>query len=93
MRISVTTTTHKTLRGLRGGMILCRREYAAAIDKTIFQVRRAAPLDVIAGKAVCLKEAMTPEFKAYQHQIVLNARDGGVNFYKAKGFASFRRYG
>lgn len=71
----VTTTTHKTLRGPRGGMILCREQYAKAIDKAIFPGTQGGPLEhVIAGKAVCFKEAATPEFKAYQHQIVLNAK-------------------
>ena len=71
----VTTTTHKTLRGPRGGMILCRKEYAQRIDKAIFPGTQGGPLmHVIAGKAVCLGEALKPEFKAYQHQIVLNAQ-------------------
>ena len=71
----VTTTTHKTLRGPRGGMILCREEYAKAIDKAIFPGTQGGPLmHVIAGKAVCFKEAQSEAFKAYQHQIVLNAK-------------------
>ncbi|MBR2571460.1 MAG: serine hydroxymethyltransferase [Clostridia bacterium] len=71
----VTTTTHKTLRGPRGGMILCREGLAKAIDKGIFPGTQGGPLmHVIAAKAVCLGEAMTEEFKAYQHQIILNAR-------------------
>ena len=71
----VTTTTHKTLRGPRGGMILCKKEYAAAIDKAIFPGTQGGPLmHVIAGKAVCLGEALSDSFKAYQHQVVLNAR-------------------
>ena len=71
----VTTTTHKTLRGPRGGMILCREQYAQAIDKAIFPGTQGGPLEhVIAGKAVCFKEALSDEFKAYQHQIVLNAK-------------------
>ena len=71
----VTTTTHKTLRGPRGGMILCRGEYAKAVDKAIFPGTQGGPLEhVIAAKAVCLKEAMSPAFKSYSHQIVLNAR-------------------
>ncbi|MDO5377142.1 MAG: serine hydroxymethyltransferase [Clostridia bacterium] len=71
----VTTTTHKTLRGPRGGMILCKEAYAKAIDKAIFPGTQGGPLEhVIAGKAVCFKEALTDEFKAYQHQIILNAR-------------------
>lgn len=71
----VTTTTHKTLRGPRGGMILCKEKYGKAIDKAIFPGTQGGPLEhVIAGKAVCLKEALSPEFKEYQHQIVLNAK-------------------
>ena len=71
----VTTTTHKTLRGPRGGMILCREQYAKAIDKAIFPGTQGGPLEhVIAGKAVCFKEALSDGFKAYQHQIVLNAK-------------------
>ena len=70
----VTTTTHKTLRGPRGGMILCREQYGKAIDKAIFPGSQGGPLmHVIAAKAVCFKEAMTPEFTAYQKQIVKNA--------------------
>ena len=71
----VTTTTHKTLRGPRGGMILCREEYAKAIDKAIFPGIQGGPLEhVIAAKAVSFAEALKPEFKAYQHQIILNAK-------------------
>jgi len=71
----VTTTTHKTLRGPRGGMILCREQYAKAIDKAIFPGTQGGPLEhVIAAKAVCFGEALQPEFKAYQHQIILNAK-------------------
>ena len=71
----VTTTTHKTLRGPRGGMILCREEYAKAIDKAIFHGTQGGPLmHVIAAKAVCFHEALQPEFKVYQHQIILNAQ-------------------
>lgn len=71
----VTTTTHKTLRGPRGGMILCREKYAKAIDKAIFPGTQGGPLmHVIAAKAVCFKEAAGEGFKAYQHQIILNAR-------------------
>jgi glycine hydroxymethyltransferase len=70
----VTTTTHKTLRGPRGGMILCREEHAKAIDKAIFPGTQGGPLmHVIAAKAVCLGEALSPDFKQYQHQIVKNA--------------------
>ena len=71
----VTTTTHKTLRGPRGGLILCRQEYAKAIDKAIFPGTQGGPLEhVIAAKAVCFGEALKPEFKAYQQAIVDNAR-------------------
>ena len=71
----VTTTTHKTLRGPRGGMILCKEQYAKAIDKAIFPGTQGGPLEhIIAAKAVCFGEALTDEFKAYQHQIVLNAK-------------------
>ena len=71
----VTTTTHKTLRGPRGGMILCREQYAKEIDKAIFPGTQGGPLEhIIAAKAVCFKEAMEPGFKAYQHQIILNAK-------------------
>lgn len=71
----VTTTTHKTLRGPRGGLILCKEEYARAIDKTIFPGIQGGPLmHVIAAKAVSFKQAMTPEFMDYQKQIVKNAK-------------------
>jgi len=71
----VTTTTHKTLRGPRGGMILCREENAKAIDKAIFPGTQGGPLEhVIAGKAVCFHEALQPAFRTYQHQIILNAK-------------------
>ncbi|MCL6520436.1 MAG: serine hydroxymethyltransferase [Armatimonadetes bacterium] len=70
----VTTTTHKTLRGPRSGMILCKAEYANMVDKAVFPGMQGGPLmHVIAAKAVALKEAMTPEFKAYQRQIRHNA--------------------
>ena len=70
----VTTTTHKTLRGPRGGMILCKEEYAKAIDKAIFPGTQGGPLmHVIAAKAVSFLEAQGPDFKAYQQQIVNNA--------------------
>ena len=71
----VTTTTHKTLRGPRGGMILCKEEYAKAIDKALFPGMQGGPLmHIIAAKAVCFKEAMQPEFKAYAEQIVKNCK-------------------
>ena len=70
----VTTTTHKTLRGPRGGMILCKEEYAKAIDKAIFPGTQGGPLmHIIAAKAVCFGEALAPSFKEYQAQIVKNA--------------------
>ncbi len=70
----VTTTTHKTLRGPRGGMILCRQKYAAAVDKSVFPGTQGGPLmHVIAAKAVAFREALAPEFKAYQEQVVRNA--------------------
>ncbi len=70
----VTTTTHKTLRGPRSGLILCKAEYIKAINSQVFPGMQGGPLEhVIAAKAVCFGEAMTPEFKAYQHQIRLNA--------------------
>ncbi len=70
----VTTTTHKTLRGPRGGMILCREQYAKAIDKAVFPGTQGGPLEhIIAAKAVALKEAATAEFAAYQKQVVKNA--------------------
>ena len=71
----VTTTTHKTLRGPRGGAILCKAEFAKAIDKAIFPGTQGGPLmHTIAAKAVCFKEAATPEFRQYQKQILLNAK-------------------
>ena len=71
----VTTTTHKTLRGPRGGMILCKEQYAKAIDKAIFPGTQGGPLEhIIAAKAVALKEAASAEFKQYAKQIVLNAK-------------------
>ncbi len=71
----VTTTTHKTLRGPRGGMILCRQSYAKEVDRALFPGVQGGPLmHVIAAKAVCLKEAQSPGFKDYQHQIVKNAK-------------------
>ena len=71
----VTTTTHKTLRGPRGGLILCKEELAKAIDKAVFPGTQGGPLEhIIAAKAVALGEALTDEFKAYQTQIVKNAK-------------------
>lgn len=71
----VTTTTHKTLRGPRGGMILCKEQYAKAINKAIFPGTQGGPLmHVIGAKAVCFGEALKPEFKEYQKQVVKNAK-------------------
>lgn len=82
----VTTTTHKTLRGPRGGMILCKEKYAKAIDKTVFPGMQGGPLmHIIAAKAVALKEAMSDEFKVYQQQVVKNAKALGEGLV-ARGF-------
>jgi glycine hydroxymethyltransferase len=71
----VTTTTHKTLRGPRAGMVLCRQELAAAVDKIVFPGIQGGPLiHIIAAKAVCFREALQPAFKDYAHQVVANAR-------------------
>jgi glycine hydroxymethyltransferase len=71
----VTSTTHKTLRGPRAGMVLCRERYAKDLDRTVFPGVQGGPLmHIIAAKAVCFKEAATPEFAAYQRQIVANAQ-------------------
>jgi glycine hydroxymethyltransferase len=71
----ITSTTHKTLRGPRGAMVLCREKYAVSIDKAVFPGLQGGPLDhVIAAKAVCFKEAMQPNFKEYAKQIVKNAK-------------------
>jgi glycine hydroxymethyltransferase len=72
---AVTTTTHKTLRGPRGGLILCKAEHAKAIDKAMFPGIQGGPLEhVIAAKAVCLKEALDPSFREYSAQVVANAK-------------------
>ena len=71
----VTTTTHKTLRGPRGGLILCKEEYAKKIDSAVFPGHQGGPLmHIIAAKAVCFKEALDPSFKDYQAQIIKNAK-------------------
>jgi glycine hydroxymethyltransferase len=71
----VTSTTHKSLRGPRGGIILCQEEFAKKIDAQVFPGIQGGPLmHVIAAKAACFGEALTPEFKAYQQQVVANAR-------------------
>ena len=82
----VTTTTHKTLRGPRGGMILCKAEFAKKIDSAVFPGTQGGPLEhVIAGKAVMLKEALSPEFKEYQKQVVKNCKVLGEELAK-RGF-------
>ena len=71
----VTTTTHKSLRGPRGGIVLCQEKFAKAIDASVFPGVQGGPLmHVIAAKAVCFHEALQPEFRDYQHQVVLNAK-------------------
>jgi glycine hydroxymethyltransferase len=71
----VTSTTHKTLRGPRSGMILSKAQYGAAIDKVVFPGIQGGPLvHVVAAKAVCFREAMTPEFVSYQKQVIANAK-------------------
>jgi glycine hydroxymethyltransferase len=71
----VSTTTHKTLRGPRGGLVLCREKYAKELDRITFPGTQGGPLvHIIAAKAVCLKEAQEPEFAAYQKEVVANAR-------------------
>jgi len=76
----VTTTTHKTLRGPRGGMILCKQQYAQKVDRTVFPGMQGGPLmHVIAAKAVALHEALSPAFVAYQKQVVANARALGAS--------------
>lgn len=80
----VTTTTHKTLRGPRGGLILCKEEHAKAIDKGIFPGTQGGPLmHTIAAKAVCFNEALQPEFRAYQQQVVKNASTLAATLEKA----------
>ncbi|HOX09137.1 MAG TPA: serine hydroxymethyltransferase [Candidatus Omnitrophota bacterium] len=82
----VTTTTHKTLRGPRGGMILCKKEFARKIDSMVFPGIQGGPLEhVIAAKAVAFKEALEPEFKVYQGQILKNARTLAASF-QEKGY-------
>jgi len=82
----VTTTTHKTLRGPRGGLILCSAKYAKEIDSQVFPGIQGGPLEhVIAAKAVCFQEALQPSFKDYQKQIVLNAK-AMADGIKAEGY-------
>ena len=74
----VTTTTHKTLRGPRGGIILCKEKYAKAIDKSVFPGTQGGPLmHVVAGKAICFREALSDEFRSYQLQVSKNAKEMG----------------
>lgn len=81
----VTTTTHKTLRGTRGGVILCREEYAKAVDKAVFPGIQGGPLEhIIAAKAVAFGEALKPEFKTYQKQVIRNIKAMEKTF-KEKG--------
>jgi glycine hydroxymethyltransferase len=85
----VTTTTHKTLRGPRGGLILCRAEHAKGIDSAMFPGAQGGPLmHVIAAKAVCFREALQPPFKAYQQQVVRNAKALAEGM-KKKGYTIF----
>ena len=71
----VTTTTHKTLRGPRGGAVLCKEEFAKALDKSVFPGMQGGPLmHIIAAKAACFKEAMEDDFKVYMEQVVKNAK-------------------
>src|SRR6266567_2967971 len=71
----VTTTTHKTLRGPRGGLVMCKEKYAKEIDSQAFPGIQGGPLmHVIAAKAVCLHEALQPQFRDYQRQVVINAK-------------------
>jgi len=71
----VTTTTHKTLRGPRGGMILCKKDHARAVDRAVFPGTQGGPfMHAIAAKAVCFREASTPDFRRYAHQVVFNAK-------------------
>lgn len=82
----VTTTTHKTLRGPRGGLILCREEYAKGIDKAVFPFMQGGPLmHVIAAKAVAFGEALQPEFSTYSGQVITNARALGARL-RERGF-------
>ncbi len=82
----VTTTTHKTLKGPRGGMIMCKEKYAKQINSAVFPGLQGGPLmHVIAAKAICFKEAMTPAFKDYQQQVLKNAQDLAAELLK-KGY-------
>ena len=80
----VTTTTHKTLRGPRAGMVLCRQQYAKDLDRAVFPGVQGGPLmHIIAAKAVCFKEAATPEFAKYQRRVVSNAQRLAANLASA----------
>ena len=82
----VTTTTHKTLRGPRSGLILCRQQFAAAVDRAVFPGQQGGPLmHVVAAKAVAFREALQPEFKAYAHQVIANAKALAAGL-QAEGF-------
>jgi glycine hydroxymethyltransferase len=82
----VSTTTHKTLRGPRGGLVLCREKYAKDLDRVTFPGVQGGPLEhIIAAKAVCLKEAAAPDFRAYQQQVVANAKALAAGL-SARGF-------
>jgi len=82
----VTTTTHKTLRGPRGGAIMCKKEFAADIDRAVFPGMQGGPLmHIIAAKAACFYEAMQPEFKEYANQVIKNAK-ALENSLKEEGF-------
>lgn len=77
----VTTTTHKTLRGPRGGLIFCRPELAKKVDSAVFPGMQGGPLQhVIAGKAVAAEEALTPEYRTYIHRVVVNCRAMAAEF-------------
>ena len=89
----VSTTTHKTLRGPRGGMILCKEAYAKDIDRAVFPGTQGGPLmHVIAGKAVCFGEALTPAFKQYARQIIDNAKIAGRGAAGRRAAAGQRRH-
>ncbi|KAI4453532.1 serine hydroxymethyltransferase [Holotrichia oblita] len=82
----VTSTTHKTLRGPRGGFILCKEKYRSIIDRALFPGTQGGPLmHIIAGKALCFEEALTPEFAVYQNQVIKNAK-ALMNSLKEEGF-------
>ncbi len=89
----VTSTTHKTLRGPRGGLILCRKEHAQAVDKAVFPGIQGGPLmHIIAAKAVAFKEALAPEFKEYQRKVVANAKALAQGASKPWLYPGVRRY-